>query len=158
MPRRPQRHEERFEEAAQAQSLGDSLHQLVASARAKARAQVVFLFQLPESIAIPAPIEAAGYRICEAAIDNAIHRPGARRLTVELSLRHSRLIVRVADDGEGFDDSQPVGLHERASLKMMDACAREAGGRLDVRSAPGAGTCISAIFPLDTLRNDRLVE
>jgi signal transduction histidine kinase len=150
MPRRPQRHEARFEEAAQAQSLGDSLHCLVASARAKVRAQVVFLFQVPEAIAIPPRVEAAGFRICEAAIDNAIGHAGARRLTVELSLRHARLIVRVADDGEGFDEAQPLGLRERASLEMMDACAREAGGRLDVRSAPGAGTCVSAVFALDT--------
>ena len=93
-------------------------------------------------------MESAGYRICEAAIDNAVRRAGLRRLTVELSLRHQRLIVRVADDGEGFDDAQPADARERASLGMMDACAREAGGRLDVRSAPGAGTCISALFPL----------
>jgi len=150
MPRRPQRHEERFEEAAQAQSLGDSLHLLVAGVRAKSRAQVLFLFQLPEALAIPPRVQSAGYRICEAAIDNAIRRAGLRRLTVELSLRHERLIVRVADDGEGFDDTQPADMRERASLDMMGACAREAGGRFDVRSAPGAGTCISALFPLDT--------
>lgn len=149
MPRGPQRHEARFEAAAQAQPLGDSLHMLVARARSKTRAQVVFLFQLPEATDIPAEVESAGCRVCEAAIDNAIGHAGVRRLTVELSLRHARLIVRVADDGEGFDAAQPAGLRERASLEMMDACVRTAGGRLDVRSAPGAGTCISAIFPLD---------
>jgi len=149
MPRRPQRQEAHFEAAAHAQPLGDSLHILVARARSKTQAQVAFLFQLPEAIDIPAEVESAGYRICEAAIDNAIGHAGARRLTVELSLRYARLIVRVADDGEGFDAAQPAGLRERASLDTMDACVRAAGGRFDVRSAPGAGTCISAIFPLD---------
>jgi signal transduction histidine kinase len=57
--------------------------------------------------------------------------------------------VRVADDGEGFDATQPASLRERTSLDMMSACVRAAGGRLDVRSAAGAGPCISAIFPLD---------
>jgi len=150
MPRGPQRHEARFEAAAQEQPLGDTLHMLVARARSKTRAQVAFIFQIPEVIEIPAQIESAGCRICEAAIDNAIGHAGVRRLTIELSLRHARLIVRVADDGVGFDAAQPAGLRERESLDMMDAFARAAGGRLDVRSAPGAGTCISAIFPLDT--------
>jgi two-component system sensor histidine kinase UhpB len=150
MPRRPQRHEARYEAAAQAQSLADSFHSLVARARAKSGAQVTFLFQLPEAIAIPAPVEAAASCICETAMDGALRRADARRLTVELSFRHARLIVRVADDGQGFDPGDASGLRERASLDLMGACARDAGGRLDVRSAPGAGTCISALFPLET--------
>lgn len=148
MPRGPLR-EARFEATAQAQTLADSIHALVASARARARGQVIFLFQLPDDTDIPEPVEIAACRMCEMAVGNALRRADSRRLTVELTLRHERLIVRVADDGEGFDASQVSGLRERVSLDVMQACVHEAGGRFDVRSAPGAGTCISALFPLE---------
>ena len=149
MPRRPQRHEARIEAAAQAQSLADSFHALVARARAKSGAKLTFLFQLPEAIEIPSPLEAAARCICEMALENAVRRADAHRLTVELSFRHARLIVRVADDGDGLYPNTPAALRERASLDQMRDCARKAGGRLDVRSAQGAGTCISALFPLE---------
>jgi len=149
MPRGPQRHEARLEAAAQAQSLADSFHALVAGARAKSGARVTFLFQLPEAIEIPSPLKEAACCICETALESVVRRADARRLTVELSFRHERLIVRIADDGDGFDANTPAALRERANLARMEACARQAGGRLDVRSAPGAGTCISALFPLE---------
>jgi hypothetical protein len=36
----------------------------------------------------------------------------------------------------------------------MDEYARRGGGRLDLRSAPGAGTCVSALFPLKPVLRD----
>jgi signal transduction histidine kinase len=33
-------------------------------------------------------------------------------------------------------------------MMRMDELARAANGRLEVRSAPRAGTCVSAVFPL----------
>jgi two-component system sensor histidine kinase UhpB len=58
---------------------------------------------------------------------------------VEIQRPAGGAVVRVADDGEGFpaDHGTPglglAGMRERAVL---------AGGRLEVASAPGAGTTI----------------
>jgi signal transduction histidine kinase len=151
MSRRPQRYEARFEAAADSQPLADSLHALVARVRGTGLSEFSFLLQLPPDFVIPAAVEEAGYRICEAAIDNAVRHASARRVMVELSWRHEKIIVRVADDGVGFDPTGPrPGERQRGGLERMEDVARAAGGRLSLASAPGAGTCISALFALDT--------
>ena len=150
MSRRPQWQEAHFDAASDSQSLADSLYALVARFRGTGRVDFSFLLHLPPVLAIPGAVEAAGYRICEAAIDNALRHASARRVTVELSWRHGKLIVRVGDDGVGFD---PIGPrpeeHRRGGLERMEDVARAAGGSLSLRSAPGAGTCISALFPVE---------
>ena len=141
----------RFESAAAAtaQPLVDSVEGLVAAARRKTGPDVTFVSQLPEDVAIPAAIEDAGYRICEAALDNAMRYAAASWIMVEINYRIDRLIVRVSDDGDGFDPVRRRLLTDgQGSLDVMDRCARGAGGSLDVRSAPGAGTCVSARFEL----------
>jgi signal transduction histidine kinase len=51
----------------------------------------------------------------------------------------------VADDGRGFDpDAVPEG---HFGLRLLADLARDAGGRLDVSSAPGAGTVVRMEVP-----------
>src|SRR5207253_5017112 len=56
-----------------------------------------------EGLLLPPPVEAACYRICQEALSNATRHASPRKITVELALRHDRLVIRVADDGVGFD-------------------------------------------------------
>jgi len=146
MSRRLQLHEARPDPAGWARSLADSLRSLVGGRHAKGPVAIDLRDDLPDALAIPRTLEAAACGICEAALDNAIRHSAARRVTVELAVRHGRLIVRIADDGIGFEPAA----HDAGSggLGRMDECARRGGGRLDLRSAPGAGTCVSALFPL----------
>jgi signal transduction histidine kinase len=89
-------------------------------------------------------VSGACYRICEEALGNAVRHAHARRIAIELQLRDGRLIARVLDDGIGFNLS---ALHGDGILRMNEL-ALSAGGRLDLRSAPHAGTCVSAMFSL----------
>ena len=142
----------RYESAAStsAQPLVDSLEALVDEARAVRGPEITLVSQLPDNVEIPTAIEEASYRICEAALDNAMRHAAPRWIMVEVNYRADRLIVRVSDDGDGFDPVRRRLLTDgQQSLDAMDRCAREAGGSLDVRSAPGAGTCISARFGLE---------
>jgi len=99
-------------------------------------------FQAPEATAVPREVTTACYVICREALENAVRHAKARRVTLEVIARNDRLVVRVADDGLGFDLSRGEG---RGILRMREH-ARLAGGRLEVRSAPHAGTCISLLF------------
>jgi signal transduction histidine kinase len=89
-------------------------------------------------------IEDAVYRLVQEALHNAVQHSAAERVTVEIVEDGETLRVRVEDDGRGFDPSAPaegfglLGMRERATL---------AGGELDLRSAPGAGTTIVATIP-----------
>jgi signal transduction histidine kinase len=129
---------------------------LLAGRRSKTRIELACRFELPQSVVVTPALQSAGYRICEAALANAIRHSTARRATVELIARHGRLIVRISDDGCGFEPAPARSSKwwRRSGLEKMAEWAKEAGGRLEVRSAPGAGTCISAFFPLPASRGD----
>jgi two-component system sensor histidine kinase UhpB len=79
------------------------------------------------------------YRVVQEGLSNIAQHAGARTVHVDVERRGDGTVVRVADDGEGFasGDDQPglglTGMRERAVL---------AGGRLEVSSAPGAGTTV----------------
>jgi two-component system sensor histidine kinase UhpB len=82
----------------------------------------------------------AAYRFVQEALANAARHAGARRVRVEVV--PGRVVVQ--DDGRGFTTGAPTaglglrGMRERAQL---------AGGRLRVRSAPGAGTTVELALP-----------
>src|SRR5436190_10538698 len=156
MVRRLLRQEARIEAAELAQPLAGSVQALLAGRRPKTRMELVCRFELPQSVVVTPALQSAGYGICEAALDNAIRHSSARRATVELIARNGRLIVRISDDGSGFEPApaRPSKWWRRSGLEKMTQWAKEAGGRLEVRSAPGAGTCVSALFPISASRGD----
>ena len=89
-------------------------------------------------------VEDTVYRLVQEALNNAVHHGEAQRVTVEVGEEAGSLRVRVSDDGKGFDPEVRtdgfglIGMRERAEL---------AGGTLELRSAPGAGTTIVATIP-----------
>jgi signal transduction histidine kinase len=79
------------------------------------------------------------WRVAQEAVRNAIRHADATTLEVDVHRRDDQLVLRVVDDGQGFDvegerDPASFGLRGLASL------VKDEGGRLDVRSTPGEGT------------------
>jgi signal transduction histidine kinase len=124
----------------------DLANALRALAARRAAAGVPIELRVPASVRSPLEpaVSAACVRICEEALDNAILHAHARQIAVELIGREDRIVVRILDDGDGFEME---ALHGEG-MGRMNELARSANGRLDVRSAPGAGTCISVMFRL----------
>ena len=77
-------------------------------------------------------------RIAQEALQNAIRHADARQITIRLANRR----VEVEDDGVGFDPGDGALRSRRLGLTSMEERARRLGGRLDIRSAPGAGTTV----------------
>jgi len=64
-----------------------------------------------------------------------------------MTLADGVLEVRVEDDGVGFDVSRRAGVgHD--GLGNMARRMKEAGGTMDLTSAPGQGTCVTFRVPL----------
>jgi signal transduction histidine kinase len=98
---------------------------------------------------VPEPVKLAVYRIAEEALTNAARHAKAGHVTVRLDAsRECSLRLTVLDDGVGFDpQSAPAGL----GVATMQDYADAVGGRCVVHSAPGAGTEVTAVFPLSAI-------
>jgi signal transduction histidine kinase len=95
----------------------------------------------------PADLESAVWFCCLEAVNNARkHAPGAP-LRLALTCDEDRLSFGVHDDGPGCDVAASVGSLGRG-LRNVTARVRAAGGRVAVRSEPGAGTRVDGWVPL----------
>jgi signal transduction histidine kinase len=93
-------------------------------------------------------VEAAVYFCALEALQNVAKYAGATAATVRLAAANGDLRFEVADDGTGFDPSATAyGTGLQGMADRLDA----AGGTLEVRSAPGAGTTVVGRVPARSL-------
>ena len=100
---------------------------------------------------VPPTQAAVLYRVAQAAVHNVLRHADARRLELRLSMREGELILDVIDDGHGFDLAEAERRRPGMGLFTMRERLALAGGRFDVRSAPGTGTHITAAVPVSGL-------
>ncbi|RMI46188.1 sensor histidine kinase [Actinomadura harenae] len=95
-------------------------------------------------------IEAALLRIAQEALANVARHADARRTGVTLSYMDDEVSLDVRDDGTGFDPRTPPAREGAGGfgLSGMRARAERVAGTLNVESAPGFGTALSAQVPL----------
>lgn len=90
-------------------------------------------------------IETVVYRVAQEALTNAIKSAAPRSIGVTLVESDGMVRLVVEDDGRGFD---PTGAHGRGlGLLGMSERAALVGGRVDIRSAVGAGTAVELAVP-----------
>jgi two-component system, NarL family, sensor histidine kinase UhpB len=80
------------------------------------------------------------YRVVQEALNNVAEHAEAKEVTVELRRADGRKMLRVTDDGLGFNDAAAAS--PGLGITGMRERARLAGGRLRVRSRPGYGTVV----------------
>jgi signal transduction histidine kinase len=97
--------------------------------------------------ALPSAQEEAMLRVAQEALHNALRHSGARRVDVTLERRGGKAVLRVADDGRGFDPHSVRRAGRHLGLVSMRDRANGVGGRLTVESAPGKGTTIEMEVP-----------
>jgi signal transduction histidine kinase len=88
----------------------------------------------------PQDTEAAVYFCVLEALQNVAKYAGASHVGIRLEASGDQLLFEVTDDGAGFD---PGTKGYGTGLQGMADRLGAHGGRLDVRSAPGAGTVIT---------------
>ncbi len=81
-------------------------------------------------------------RIAHEALQNALRHARAERVAVRLTHEQGMLVVEVSDDGLGFEPQAAELRSRHLGLTSMEERAQELGGRLEIRSAPGAGTTV----------------
>lgn len=89
--------------------------------------------------------ETAVFRIVQEALTNVTAHAGATEVRVSVGETAQRLLVRVSDDGCGFDITRS---QSGLGLRGIAERAHQLGGLCDVASQPGTGTVVSVQLPL----------
>ncbi|MFC4332470.1 GAF domain-containing sensor histidine kinase [Streptomyces andamanensis] len=97
--------------------------------------------------ALPAAQEEAVLRVAQEALHNALRHSGAAHVDVTLDRRGPGAVLRVTDDGTGFDPRTVRRAGRHLGLVSMRDRASGTGGTLTVESAPGKGTTIEMEAP-----------
>jgi signal transduction histidine kinase len=103
----------------------------------------------PESVPSPLPKEVAlcVYRVAQEALRNIARHARVKSARVALTGADGDLLLRVSDDGVGFD---PAATRSRPALGLsgMEERVRLIQAELSVRSAPQRGTSVTVRVPL----------
>lgn len=134
--------------------LVDALHQCIDSLHLKAQGIELHLHLSGALNELPEQVYIQCYRIVQEALNNCVKYAQADNLWLSVRLESpepgesERLLIRIEDDGIGFDPQVPsggfglIGMRERA-------LALE--GRFDLSSTPGQGTWVQIELPIHAL-------
>jgi PAS domain S-box-containing protein len=103
----------------------------------------------PEEVPITLPKDVAlcVYRVVQEALRNLAKHAAVSEAWVSLSAEGPELLLRVRDEGVGFDPAA-VRSEPGLGLSSMEERVRLVGAKLDVTSAPGQGTTVALRVPL----------
>jgi PAS domain S-box-containing protein len=96
------------------------------------------LKQIPETVSFTL------FRVLQEAMSNVAKHSGADRVTVRLGVHNGQVLLRVTDQGRGFEIGSGRGL----GLISMRERLRLVGGTMRVNSSPLQGTDVEAVVPI----------
>ncbi|MDP8923212.1 MAG: PAS domain S-box protein, partial [Chloroflexota bacterium] len=94
---------------------------------------------------VPLPTKEALYRVAQEALNNVVKHARASRACLALSTEGDVVVLRVSDDGKGFDPGGSFPGH--LGLQSMRERIAQLGGHLTIESVAGEGTTVRAVVP-----------
>ena len=98
--------------------------------------------------ALTPPQRLAFYRVAQEALGNVAHHAGVRTAQMQFVRDQSGVRLIVADQGKGFS-SRAAAAGPGLGVTSMTERLEILGGSLSVEAAPGQGTRVTAILPLE---------
>jgi len=92
------------------------------------------------------------FRVAQGSIGNIIEHSKAKNVTIAVEYRDSELVLRITDDGQGFDVADITDVEESGrgrGLFSMRERIMLLGGTASVESKIGQGTTVWASVPID---------
>lgn len=127
---------------AEAVTLGDLrlkiLNFLVQAAEAKDSIKIKTAFHVEDGVSITSKQAICLFRAVQEIANNALKHAGAKEISLTLQLEGSRLLLRISDDGTGFDVEE--GRAKSFGLSNIENRIRELNGNLVLTSVEGRGT------------------
>ena len=98
----------------------------------------------PATAPLPPGAQQAIFRVAQEALANIGRHARASHVSVRLGVDARRLVLRVFDDGAGFD---PVTERTGMGITNMQERVAEVGGQFELISSPGRGTAVMFAVP-----------
>jgi len=110
---------------------------------------LIIEFSADDGNRLPAPVETALFRIVQEAVNNVVRHARARHVRVTLNRSPHCTVLRVADDGQGFDPEDQLSA-EHMGLWSIRERVRQFGGSFDLHSTSGQGTVLDLKVPSES--------
>ena len=108
-----------------------------------------------ESGSLDSDAEINIYRMLQEGLNNVAKHARASKVTVRMVKSHPDIILRIEDNGRGFDvvtRLAEAAEEKRMGVRSMEERARLLGGTLEIQSLVGKGTRIIVTVPLEHAR------
>jgi len=113
----------------------------------KQKHPVQYEWEIDELEALPTGLEEHIFRITQEAISNALRHSRAKKIQLTLKKWKSMLILRISDDGKGFNP-EVQKISSSMGLGTIAERVSEMGGVWEINSKEGRGTIIEIRVPL----------
>ena len=120
-------------------------HRLAAVER---RAGINARLHVVQEIELPKKFEEEFFHISMEALNNILKHAGATEVIVSLSSEHETLLMKIEDNGKGFDPELAKNQGGIGISSMIER-AENIGGSISIQSEVGGGTIICVRAPLD---------
>jgi signal transduction histidine kinase len=100
---------------------------------------------------LPPEVEVGLFRWAQGVIGNIVQHSQAKNATISFKREDDELVIRISDDGTGFDVSQLTEIGEGGrgvGLFSAKERIRLLGGSCSVQSQPGQGTTVTGRIPI----------
>ena len=113
----------------------------------QSRSGIEMVFNKPsEELEISDAVKNGLFRIFQESLTNVARHSKAKSVTVELLKKDGQLILRVEDDGQGFNLNRESNGKTLGILGMKERAAMM-GGKYHISSMPGKGTSVTVVLP-----------
>jgi len=102
---------------------------------------------------IPLPLKTVIFRIMQEALNNVVKHSRAEHVILCLEKLDGKIVLLIEDNGKGFDEAEVQSLRDTThglGLASMRERALLSGGVSSLKTTPGKGTSICAIWPVET--------
>jgi PAS domain S-box-containing protein len=88
------------------------------------------------------------FRIFQESLTNVARHSKAKKVKISLSIKKERIVLRIEDDGLGFDEEK---ISRKRTLGILGMKERSAmiGGNYEINSIPGKGTTVVVSVPIN---------
>jgi len=107
-----------------------------------------------DSDELPDEYKTCIYRVVQEALHNCARHSRAATVRIGVGQQQDRLLLKIRDDGQGFDVSQTKGL----GLLGIQERVTQLGGTCEVHSQPGHGTTLAVELPFIQRKQSSIIR